>query len=425
MNHTSPRQGQRLGLASWALYDWANSPFTTLIVTFVFPAYFGAAIAGDEARGQSLWGVAMGLSGAVLAVGAPVLGAVADSVGRRKPWVVGFSLLCAAGSLMLWFATPSAEAVVWALAWVVVANIGFEFANVFYNAMLPGIAPPQRLGRLSGWGWALGYFGGLSALALALVGFVQAETPWFGLSKDGAEHVRVIGPLVGVWLLAFGWPLFAFTREGGRASGVPAGDVLASLRRIGRTLRELAGGGAVARFLVAHMLYADGLATVFAFGGIYAAGVFGMTLQEVITFGIVLNVTAGLGAFAFGWVDDGLGSRNTVVAALAGLLVTGAGVLLAEEKTAFWIWGAALGVFVGPAQAASRSLMARLAPPERDAEFFGLMALSGKATAFMGPLLVAWATAASGSQRVGLSMVMIFFGAGLALMLTVPEPRRS
>ncbi len=425
MQHRPGQSRERLGLASWALYDWANSPFTTLIVTFVFPAYFAAAIVGDEARGQSLWGLAMGLGGLMVAIAGPILGAVADSGGRRKPWLIGFSLLCVAGSFMLWFAGPTPEALIWALLWVVVANLGFEFANIFYNAMLPGIAPPQRLGRLSGWGWALGYFGGLSALALALVGFVQAETPWLGLSKEGAEHVRVIGPMVGVWLLAFGWPLVAFTRERGRAGGVPAGDPRAVLRRIGRTLRELSGWGAVSRFLVAHMLYADGLATIFAFGGIYAAGVFGMSLEEVITFGIVLNVTAGLGAFAFGWIDDALGSRNTVIAGLTGLLVTGAGVLLAEDKAMFWIWGAALGIFVGPAQAAGRSLMARLAPPERDAEYFGLMALSGKATAFLGPLLVAWATAASGSQRIGLSTALIFFAAGLALMLTVPEPRRS
>ncbi len=418
---TSDRRGQ----ASWALYDWANSPFTTLIVTFVFPAYFGAAIVGDETRGQELWGLAIGASGIVIAVLGPILGAVADSVGRRKPWLIGFGVLCAVGSGMLWFATPSAETVAWALAWVVVANLGFEFGNIFYNAMLPSIVGQDRLGRLSGWGWGLGYFGGLSALVLALQAFVQADRPWLALDTDAAEHVRIVGPLVGLWLIAFGWPLVAFTREQGRASGLPAGDAMAAIRRIGHTLRELAGFGAVARFLVAHMLYADGLATVFAFGGIYAAGVFDMTLEEVIAFGIALNVTAGLGAFGFGWVDDALGSRTTIIAALVGLLATGTAVLLAEDRTTFWIAGSALGIFVGPAQAASRSLMARLAPPERDAEFFGLMALSGKATAFVGPLLVSAVTAVSDSQRLGLSTVMAFFLAGLLLMLTVPEPRRN
>ncbi len=415
----APAQSSRLGQWSWALFDWANSPFTTLIITFVFPAYFATAVIGDETRGQALWGLAMGTSGAIIAVGGPLLGAVADTTGRRKPWILGFTLLCIAASVQLWWVPPRPEAMLWALSWVVLANLGFEFSGIFYNAMLPDIAPQRRLGRLSGWGWALGYFGGLSALALALLLFIQAETPWLGLDKDEAEHVRVVGPMVALWFAAFAWPLFAFTRD---APAAARPGLAAGLRKLRASLRDLARFDDAARFLLAHMLYADGLATVFAFGGIYAAGVFAMTLDEVILFGIALNVTAGTGAFAFGWIDDWLGSRRTVLIALAGLIATGAGVLLAEDKAAFWAWGSALGIFVGPAQAAGRALMARLAPDGREAEYFGLMALSGKATAFLGPLLVGWVTATFASQRLGLATVMLFFTAGFALMLLVREP---
>lgn len=413
-------RSSRRGQWSWALFDWANSPFTTLIITFVFPAYFATAVIGDETKGQAAWGVAMGIGGMIVAAGGPLLGIVADASGRRKPWILGFTLLCIGASALLWWVPPRAEAAMLALVLVVVANLGFEFSGIFYNAMLPGIAPPGRLGRLSGWGWALGYFGGLAALALALVAFVQAEQPLFGLSKAEAEHVRVVGPMVALWFAVFAWPLFVFTEDGGTGGRIRLVEAVAQLWR---SLRELGRGGPAARFLLAHMLYADGLATIFAFGGIYAAGVFGMDLAEVIAFGIALNVTAGLGAFAFGWLDDRLGSRNTVLIALAGLVVTGAGVLLAEQKPVFWAWGCGLGIFVGPAQAAGRSLMARLAPDGREAEYFGLMALSGKATAFMGPLLVSTVTVATASQRLGLSVVMVFFVAGLLLMLTVRERR--
>lgn len=406
----------KLGIAAWALFDWANSPFTTLIVTFVFPAYFAAAIVGDEAAGQAWWGYAMAASGLVVAVLGPILGSVADTAGRKKPWLAGFAALCMLGSWALWYAEPTPAALAWAMAWVVAANVGFEFSGIFYNALLPDLAGRERIGRISGWGWALGYAGGLAALALALVAFVQAETPPFGLDKEAAEHVRVVGPMVALWFALFALPLLAFTPDRCKAASLDPLAALAALRRLGGTLRGLSRFDTLARFLLAHMLYADALATIFAFGGVYAAGVFGMTIAEIITFGIVLNVTAGIGAFCFGWVDDRLGSARTVRIALVGLLVTGLGVLLAPDRTWFWASGSLLGIFVGPAQAASRSLLAHLAPPGRQAELFGLLALSGKATAFLGPALVAAVTAATGSQRWGLATVLVFLSAGLVLM---------
>lgn len=402
---------------AWALFDWANSPFTTLIITFVFPAYFATAIVGDEVSGQAIWGYAIGASGVVVAVLSPLLGAVADVGGRRKPWILGFTLLCIVATALLWFASPSVASVPLAVACVVIANLGFEFGTTFNNAMLPNIVSKDRLGRLSGWAWGLGYAGGLTALALALVVFVQPAIPPFGPDREQAEQVRIVGPLVAIWFGLFAWPLFVFTPDRpGRNLAVGAA-IREGRRALRNMLKDLRTGRQLPLFLLAHMLYTDGLTTLFAFGGIYASGAFGMSLAEVIVFGVVLNVAAGLGAFLFGWVDDRIGSRRTTVLALGGLIL--ASVVAVSVQTSPWLWvaGCFLGFFVGPVQAASRSLMVRLSPPDQQAAYFGLFALSGKATAFVGPFVVAIVTDAAGSQRLGLATIIAFLVAGLVLLL--------
>ena len=417
-----PTEG--LGQFAWALFDWANSPFTTLIITFVFPAYFAGAVVGNELLGQSIWGYAIAASGLIIAVLSPPLGAIADAGGCRKPWILAFTMMCILGSSLLWFVPPHSDAATWAIFWMIVANLGFEFGVVFNNAMLPDIVPEERLGRLSGWAWGLGYLGGLTALAISLVVFVQPERPLLGLNRQEAEHVRVVGPLVAIWFAAFVWPLFVFTPDR-PSSGLPINVTLRQgMRTVLRTLKTLPQQPSILRFLLAHMLYADGLATLFAFGGIYAAGTFGMGLSEVVAFGIVLNITAGIGAFSFAWLDDWLGSRRTAVLALAGLILASVAAVSVERRVWFWMAGSALGLFVGPVQAASRSFMARLSPDDQKTEFFGLFALSGKATAFAGPAMVAAATGIAGSQRIGLATVIGFFVAGLILLLTVKEPGR-
>lgn len=401
---------------AWALFDWANSPFTTLIITFVFPAYFATAIVGDEVRGQAIWGYAIGTSGIVVAVLSPLLGAIADVGGRRKPWIMGFTVLCIVATALLWFASPSVASVPLAVACVVIANLGFEFGTTFNNAMLPDIVSKDRLGRLSGWAWGLGYAGGLAALALALVVFIQPAIPPFGLDREQAEQVRIVGPLVAIWFGLFVWPLFVFTPDRPGSSLAVGAAIREGLRTLRNTLKELRASRQLPLFLLAHMLYADGLTTLFAFGGIYVSGTFSMSLAEVIVFGVVLNVAAGLGAFLFGWVDDWIGSRRTAVLALVGLTLASVAAVSVETRPWLWLAGCFLGLFVGPVQAASRSLMARLSPPDQQVAYFGLFALSGKATAFVGPVVVAIVTDAAGSQRLGLATIIAFLIAGLVLL---------
>lgn len=413
-----------LGLVSWALYDWANSAFWTVIQTFVFATYFARQVATDEAVGSLLWGITLSAAGLIVALGGPVLGAVADQGGRRKPWIAVFTALCISATALLWFVQPSPDYVPLALVLVGLATIGVEFALVFYNAMLSGLAPRGHVGRWSGWSWGLGYAGGLACLAAALFVFVQPDNPWWGLERQSAEHLRATFILVAGWYLLFALPLFLFTpdhRPTGKRLFRAVRDGLDQLRA---SFHQARRHGPLIRFLAANMLYFNGLATLFVFGGIYAAGTFGLTESQVLTFGIALNVTSGLGAAGFAWVDDWIGGKRTIVLALIALATLSTLLLLIESTLLFWVVGSLLGIFLGPVQAASRSYLARVAPEPLQNELFGLSAFAGKATVFVGPLLVGWLTYWTGSQRIGMTPIVGFFVIGLAVMLTVPADRK-
>jgi UMF1 family MFS transporter len=407
------------------LYGWANSAFSSVVTTFIFATYFTEAVAESSTAGTAQWGRTLGFCGLLIAILSPIFGAVGDRGGRRKPWLAVFTLLSVAGTSLLWFIAPSPSYALWGLVLFSAATLGFEFATVFYNAMLPDIVTEEYLGRVSGWGWGLGYVGGLLCLVLALFVFVQVDQPPFGLDRQSSEHIRATNLLVGVWYALFSLPLFLWTADRPSQGKTFRAAVREGLLTLASTLRHMRRYRNVAAFLVAHMIYADGLVTLFAFGGIYAAGTFGMDFSEVIRFGIALNVTAGIGAALFAWVDDKAGSKPTILIALACLVALGAVGVLAESKQTFWAFGLATGVFVGPAQAASRSLMARLAPRELQAEMFGLFALSGKATTFLGPLVLGSVTEAFQSQRAGMASVLCLFLVGLLVLLRVEEPRRA
>jgi UMF1 family MFS transporter len=422
---SAPARRDRLAAPAWCLFDWANSPFPTVVITFVFAVYFQRGIVGDPVEATALWGWAISLSALAVAALAPLLGAAADAGARRKPWLAACSLVTVAACALLWFAEPGCSSIWLVLVLVGLGNFGFEMGMVFYNAMLPGLTRDDRVGRLSGWAWGLGYIGGLACLALALVVFIQADPAPFGLVAEAQEPVRAVALLVAAWFVLFGWPLFVFTPDL-EPTGLTFGQSLhKGLSTLIATFRRIREHREIARFIIARMLYIDGLNTLFAFGGLYAAGTFGMAMDEVLIFAIALNVSAGLGAFGFGWIDDRIGGKRTIIIALVALIVAGAAILLVESKTWFWILGLVIGVFMGPVQSASRSLMARLAPPGMHTEMFGLFALSGKATAFLGPLLVGMVTLWAGSQRIGMAVIPVFFVAGLLLLLPLREPGRK
>lgn len=408
---------------AWALYDWANSAFPTVIQTFLFAAYFTRQVAESETAGSAMWGMMHGIAGLVIAFAGPVLGAVADHTGRRKPWLICMSLVCIAATALLWFVRPDPDFILLAMFLVGLGSVAFEGANIFYNGMLAEIAPAEKIGRWSGWGWALGYFGGLACLSLALFGFVH-DSAWLRLPRENAQHLRATFLLTAFWFLLFSIPLILLTPDSPSTGKKWTRAVRDGLHQIGQSIHNVRKYKVIVRFLIARMIYVDGLATVFAFGGVYAAGAFDMNEAQVLMFGIVLNVSAGVGAASLASVDDKLGSKPTIMLALAGLILTSISILLARDPIWFWVWGTILGIFVGPVQAASRSYLARTAPESLRNQMFGLYALSGKATSFLGPWLVTILTAATGSQRWGLSSVVVLLLLGFALIATLPKASR-
>jgi UMF1 family MFS transporter len=447
----------RRAVVAWVLFDPAAQPVFTLITTFVFAPYFAGRLAATPAEGQALWGFATAGAGLLIAVLSPILGAIADAAGRRKPWIAAFSVLLVAGCVLLWFTPPGrAASIPLARAGFIVATLGVEFATVFNNAMMPDLVSADRLGRLSGTGWAVGYLGGLVSLvlmlALALANPSTGRTiaglaPVLGLDPATGGGDRVSGPLSALWYVALVLPLFLFVPDRPRRAAI--GDaVRGGLAELGHTLGALAGRRDLTLYLFAHMVYADGLVALFAFGGLYATGIFGWTSFEIGLFGILLTITGTLGALAGGPLDDRFGSKPVVMVSLLGLILASAAILSISSDRIFFVvpvappvhghglfaatgerlylvLGALIGALAGPLQSASRTLLARLAPREEITQFFGLYALTGTLTSFAGPLLVGAVTAWTANQRAGMSMLLAFFVLGGILLAAVRAPDLS
>jgi len=428
---------RRRGQYSWALLDWAHQPYFTLVTTFIFAPYFAMAFIGDAVRGQELWGYTQALAGALIALLSPVLGAAADRMGRRKPWIAALAVIFVLSNTMLWFAAPGALGLLLpVMAALVLASISAEFIIVFSNAMLPDLVSPERLGRLSGFGWGLGYVGGLISLVLIITAPGLKEAPG-----------QLVGPMTAIWFALFCPAFFLFTPDRPRADKAVTQAVREGLAQLRQTLLQLRRHGNVMRFLIAHMIYSDGLSALFAFGGIYGAGLFGWEIFTLGLFGIILIIFAAIGAFAGGWADDQFGSRRTILVSGSGLIaaallaisiqpgtilfgvaadpvIPGAPPFSSVPEQAYLLSGILMGIFGGPVQAASRTLLARLAPRHMSGEFFGLYAMSGKATAFLAPLLIGLITATLSSQRAGMAVVLLFLILGFWILMRVKEAGR-
>ncbi|MDE2005005.1 MAG: MFS transporter [Rhodospirillales bacterium] len=414
----TPRRG---ALLAWWLYDWAGSAFNTIVVTFVFPTYFVRAVAADPVTGTAAWAGAQSAAGLAIALLAAPLGAIADRGGHGRAFLGAAVTVLVAATGALWLVRPHSGDAALALWLAALATIAFEIGFVFYNAMLPALAPVGRVGRVSGIGWAMGYAGGISCLGICLGVFILPASPPFGLGAAAAEPVRACALLAAAWIALFAWPVLAF----GPTSAHRVGWSIAlrdGFRVLGDALRRAARDRVMRRFLIARMLYTDGLTTLFAFGGIFAAGSFGVGARGVLVLGIALNVTAGIGAVAFGLIEDRVGDRRTALIALGALSLLGAAVLAVRGVAWFWVLALLLGVFVGPAQSASRTLMARLAPADARNAGFGLYALSGRVTGFVGPAALGAVTALAHSQRAGMAVIVALLATGWALLLRTPIP---
>ena len=394
---------------SWALFDWASSPVPTLHATFVFAVYFTTTIAPEN--GTVLWAQMTSIAALAVAFASPFVGRFADSHGLIKQGLTGALLMGAIAVMFLWFAEPDARFIPFALLISALSIFMMEISFVFYNALLVHLVPEDRMGRISGIAWGTGYVGAVVALGLALAVFILPEQAPFGLDKSAAEHVRATMIFAGAWALIFSIPLFLFVPK------PPATPVEGPyFDQIKKALIEASKIPTMMRFLIARMAFNDGLVTLFALGGIFAAKVYGFTQTEILLFAISLNISAGIGAILGGWADDRLGSLRTVRLSLYGLIFFGLIAILAPSKMIFWGATLCLGIFVGPSQAASRSYVARLAPEESKASLFGLYMLSGKATSFIGPMIYGWLVLATGLERAGMAIVIILTVIGLWLL---------
>ena len=412
---------KRKEIWSWCFYDFGNSAFTTLVITFIYSTYFTKAIAENEIDGTYLWSQAIAITAVIVSLLSPILGAIADKGGYRKIFLTLTTYMSIGATALLFF--PIKGQILFALILVVIANVNFELGGVFYNAYLPEIVSRKKIGRISGIGWGAGYLGGLLAMLVAMVGFVSPDVPWFGLDIDTDEHIRATNILVAAWFFIFTLPAILYLKEKKVESANRIGIVvLNSIQALKKTFQEIKIYKNTVRFLISRLIYNDGLVTIFAFGAIYASGTFGFTFNEIMIFGIVLNIAAGSGAFLMGYIDDVIGGKLTIQISLIGLMIAVLLAVFANSKLLFWVSGIIVGLFAGPNQSASRSLMGRLTPPDKINEFYGFFAFSGKLTSFLGPMLLGIFTKYFSSQRYGVAVVFIFFFVGFLLMRNVNEP---
>lgn len=363
----------------------------------------------------------MALAGIIIAVLSPIFGAIADFHGRRKIWLGTFTLFVIVSSSLLWYAYPHPSYVNFVLACVIVGTVALNLCMVFYNALLPYLAPSSFIGRISGWGWGLGYLGGVALLLITFYGFIHQPPSW--LNPATFEQIRFSGPLVALWTLVFAIPLFVMVPEPASSQLNMSQAIRSGLKDLLATIKMLLQQKTILVFLIAQMIYIDALNTIFAFGGIYAAGTFHMDMSEVLLFGIAMSAFAGLGSILLAWVDDMIGSKPTILLSLFFLTTFGLGVVLITTKTGFWILACLLSLFVGSVQSSSRSLMTHLVPKEKATEMFGFYVLSGKITMFVGPWIVGTATLYFNSQRVGMGSVLSLFVIGAIILSLVRNPQ--
>ena len=418
----------------WMFFDWASQPYFTLLITFIFAPYFTSAVMDDPVRAQEYWGWMLAAVGIAVAILGPTLGSIADAAGSRLRWVVGFSAMYVLGSLALWWAVPGSNQVLWILVAFGIGMIGLELATAFTNAMLPGLGPEKDIGVISGTGWAFGYAGGLLSLALVLAFFAENDAgktflgsaPIFGLDPETREGTRSVGPLTAVWYLVFMIPFFMWVRESGKPTSGRE-----SLAGLVKTIKQLPKHPSLFSYLASSMFYRDALNGVFAFGGIYAAGVLDWSIVQIGTFGILSLVSGTLFAWLGGYADRKYGPKIVISVCIVVLSVVCLIIVMTSRQSVagipvshgsalpdivFYICGCIIGACGGVIQSASRTMMVNQSDPERMTEAFGLYAFAGKATAFLAPSLIALTTRLTEDLRLGVSPIIVLFLIGLLFL---------
>lgn len=418
---------------AWGLWDWGSAAFNAVIVTFVFSVYLTDAV-GDDLPGSvsaSSWlGWSLGAAGLAIALLAPVTGQRADATGHRKRSLALLTTIVVGCMLAMYFVEDDHHFLWLGLLLLGVGSVVFELAQVPYFAMLRQVSRPDNIGRVSGFGWAMGYFGGIVLLLICYFGFIVGDGDTrglFGVSTDGGMNIRAVVVLAAVWFAVFAVPVLFAVPElppVPRASDGPG--FFGSYRVLWNDLRALwSADRNTVGYLVASALFRDGLAGVFTFGAVLAVNVYGIASGDVLLFGVAANVVAALGALAAGRLDDRLGPKTVIVWSLSSMLVTGALLMAVSGPVGFWVLGLLLCLFVGPAQSASRTFMARLSPAGREGQMFGLYATTGRAVSFLSPTLFGLFAWMLSSDRAGIIGLLVVLAAGLAALLAVRPPAET
>ncbi|BCW20868.1 MFS transporter [Pseudarthrobacter enclensis] len=432
-------------ILAWASWDWGSAAFNAVMTTFVFTVYLTSNAFGGEDQASAVLGAALAVAGFAIALLAPVTGQRSDAGGRRKLWLGVNTAAVAVLTALCFFVYPQPEFLLLGVTLIALGNVFFEFAGVNYNAMLAQISTPRNIGKVSGIGWGAGYLGGIVALLIVLQLFVQPSFDWFGASTEDSLNIRLVAVFSALWFFVFALPVLFAVPELPRTGQAARLGIVASYRLLFRRIRAIyATSPHTIYFLLASAVFRDGLAAVFTFGGIIAAGTFGFALSQVIFFAIFGNVVAAVGAVIGGFLDDRVGPKAVIIGSLAGLLAAGTVILVLGNgdyvffglpwagSTTFWVFGLFLCLFVGPAQSSSRAYLARLAPHGESGELFGLYATTGRAVSFLAPALftlcitVATPLVAAGqAQRWGILGIMVVLLAGLLVLLPVKSPDKA
>ena len=404
-------------ILNFALYDFANSAFTTIIITFIFSTYFAKQIAPNPVLGQSYWGWTIGVTGILVALVGPLMGSFADKKNCTEFFIKLFTIICIVLTSFLWFSKPSEKYLLYTLIIVALANFFYELSLIFYNSILKRISNYNNLGKSSGFSFALGYIGGILILIVCIKIFIDNDILPFGLSKENSENIRATSIVVALWYLIFSMPfLFSLKKE-----------IRNKIDRSSNNIKKIKnliwnkGLNNLGKFLLARMLYADGLNAIIIMGGIFAVGVFNLEIKDLLVLSVLMNITAFIGAIIGGYANDKFSSKSVIIFSLLGLIFSSSIILFIKTKIFFLIFASINGFFIGPIQSASRVFITKSIDKNNQASGFGLFALSGKLTSFIGPLLVSTLTYISNSQRIGFSAAIILLLIGLLILLKVKK----
>ena len=432
-NGIAPKRSKRVTF-SWALWDWAEQPYPTLMQTFIFPVYLTGTVASGIANADMMLGWATAIAGIVLALIAPVLGRRSDQNGRRKFWLLVNTGILIAITASAFFVEPKPEYFLFGLVLYGIGSVIQESAFINYYAMLKGVTTEKNIGRISGYAWGLGYIGGIILLLIALVGFVLPDNPLFGIGKENAIHIRTIFLFASAWILVFTIPLLIWVPEIAKKAGSKKESILASYRGVFQQLKTLRQQAPETfKFLISSAVYRDGLSGVFTFGAVLGTLAFGFDTTSIIFYGIGANIIAAIGAAIGGRLDDIFGSRAVILGSLIGLIAGAIALFVLRDlgQITYWIFGLLLTLFVGPAQASSRTFVSRFTPHGREGEVFGLYQTTGRAISFLSGTMWALSIAAAtmvlgpGNNTIwGIWGIVIILIAGTALLFRVhPTPK--